>query len=70
MQEARRRHCPQHHRHHSHLCGQGGGRGLCDLAREFQKSADSYEDDDADEHHPCDCLFAQMRGLAWLWEGG
>ena len=46
-------HCPQHHRLHSHVCGE---EGLRDFAREFQKDVDNSEDDDVDEHHPCDCL--------------
>ncbi|OLP91716.1 hypothetical protein AK812_SmicGene26555 [Symbiodinium microadriaticum] len=29
---------------------------LRDFAREFQKDVDNSEDDDLDEHHPCDCL--------------
>ena len=66
MQETHQRHCPQHHRHHSVSCGEEGGGG-CAILRQSstrQKNVDSYEEEDADEHHPCDR--ARMRGLAWL----
>ena len=58
MQQAHQRHCPQHHRRQSHLCGGGAGRDLLDFAREFQKF-DSYEDDDTDKHHPCTVFLQQ-----------
>ena len=43
--------------HRSHLGG--GSRFTATKLRracEFQKNVDSLEDDDADEHHHCDCL--------------
>ena len=48
--------CPQHHRHNSHLGGAGGLHDSRFIEREFPQNVDSYEDDDADEHDPCQCL--------------
>ena len=54
MQETHHRPCPRHHRHQSFLCREA--RGLRDVAREFQRNVDSYDDDDAVELHFCDYL--------------
>ena len=43
-----------HHRHHSNLCREDGACTI--LGENSKRNAGSYEDGDADEHHPCDGL--------------
>ena len=57
MQEAHKRHCPQMSTASSPSFSSGeGGRPATKLRKlhdSSQKNVDSYEEDDADEHHPC-----------------